>query len=93
MEQRISIVTRGVANLDQNRKFYERLGWRRSMANSEGIVFFQAGGLALALYPRTELAKDANIAPNSQGFGGITLAVATRWIWFSRKRNRLVQDS
>ena len=78
MEQRISLVTLGVADLDQSRKFYERLGWRRSMANSEGIVFFQAGGMALALYPRTELAKDANIAPDGQGFGGITLAYNAR---------------
>jgi catechol 2,3-dioxygenase-like lactoylglutathione lyase family enzyme len=74
MEQRISLITLGVADLDQSRKFYERLGWRRSMANSEGIVFFQAGGMALALYPRTQLAKDANIAPGGQCFGGITLA-------------------
>jgi uncharacterized protein len=78
MEQRISLITLGVADLDQSRKFYECLGWRRSMANSEGIVFFQAGGMALALYPLTELAKDANIAPDCQGFGGITLAYNAR---------------
>ena len=60
MEQRISIVTLGVSNLSRSREFYEALGWRRSMAESEGIVFFQAGGMALALYPREELAKDAN---------------------------------
>ncbi len=41
MEQRISIVTLGVADLDRSRKFYERLGWRRSMATAEGIVFFR----------------------------------------------------
>jgi catechol 2,3-dioxygenase-like lactoylglutathione lyase family enzyme len=78
MDQRVSIVTLGVANLDRSRQFYERLGWRRSMANTEGIVFFQAGGMALALYPRAELSKDANIAGPSQGFGGITLAYNAR---------------
>jgi uncharacterized protein len=78
MEQRISIVTLGVADLDRSRKFYERLGWRRSMATAEGIVFFQAGGMALALYPRSELAKDANIAGAGQGFAGITLAYNSR---------------
>ena len=62
MEQRVSIVTLGVADLKRSREFYERLGWRRSMAKAEGVVFFQAGGMALALYPRHELAKDANIA-------------------------------
>lgn len=78
MEQRVSIVTLGVADLDRSRKFYERLGWRRSMANTEGVVFFQAGGMALALYPRTELAKDANISAAGQGFGGIALAYNAR---------------
>src|ERR1700733_15823749 len=78
MKQRLSIVTLGRSDLARSREFYERLGWRRSMANSEGIVFFQAGGMALALYPRTELAKDANAAPDGQGFGGITLAYNAR---------------
>ena len=78
MEQRLSIVTLGVSDLARSREFYERLGWRRSMASTEGIVFFQAGGMALALYPRRDLAKDANVAPESQGFGGVTLAYNTR---------------
>jgi catechol 2,3-dioxygenase-like lactoylglutathione lyase family enzyme len=74
MEQRVSIVTLGVTDLDRSREFYERLGWARSMAKAEGIVFFQAGGMALALYPRHELAKDANVAPEGHGFAGMTLA-------------------
>ena len=78
MEQRVSIVTLGVANLDRSREFYERLGWRRSMPNTEGIVFFQAGGMALALFPRNELAKDANIATDGHGFSGLSLAYNTR---------------
>jgi len=78
MEQRISIVTLGVANLDRSRTFYERLGWRRSMANAEGVVFFQAGGMALALYPRSELAKEANVAVEGRGFAGIALAYNSR---------------
>ena len=78
MEQRISIVTIGVADLNRSREFYERIGWRRSMAETEGIVFFQAGGMAFALYPREELAKDANVAPDGQGFNGVTLAYNPR---------------
>jgi catechol 2,3-dioxygenase-like lactoylglutathione lyase family enzyme len=78
MEQRISIITLGVADLKRSSEFYERLGWRRSMANSDGIIFFQAGGLALALYPRHELAKDANVPPAGHGFSGISLAYNTR---------------
>jgi len=78
MEQRVSIITLGVADLDRSRKFYEHLGWRRSMTNTEGVVFFQAGGVVLALYPRADLAKDANLAPDGQDFGGVTLAYNTR---------------
>ena len=78
MEQRISIITLGVADLARSREFYERLGWRTSMGKAEGIVFFQAGGMALALYPRTELAKDANVAADGHGFGGMTLAYNAR---------------
>jgi hypothetical protein len=78
MEQRVSVVTLGVADLDRSRKFYEHLGWRRSMTKADGIVFFQAGGVVLALYPHADLAKDANLAPQGQGFGGVTLAYNTR---------------
>ena len=77
MEQRISIVTLGIADLARSRAFYERLGWRAS-GKTEGVVFFQAGGMALALYPRDELAKDANTATAGHGFGGITLAYNAR---------------
>src|SRR4029077_8710930 len=78
MEQRVSIITLGVGDLKRSREFYERLGWRRSMAKAEGIVFFQTGGMALALFPRDKLAKDANIAPDGNGFRGIWLPYNTR---------------
>src|SRR5437879_9441869 len=78
MQQRVSLVTLGVADLNRSREFYERLGWRRSMAKAEGVVFFQAGGMALALYPRNDLAKDAKIPSEGYGFSGISLASNTR---------------
>jgi predicted lactoylglutathione lyase len=78
MEQRVSIVTLGVSDLKRSREFYERLGWRPSMAKAEGIAFFQAGCMALALFPRRELAKDANVAPDGHGFSGVSLAYNAR---------------
>ena len=78
MEQRVSIITLGVADLTSSTEFYERLGWRRSMAKAEGVVFFQTGGMALALFPRDELAKDANVAADGHGFSGISLAYNAR---------------
>jgi len=74
MEQRISIITLGVRDLKRSREFYERLRWRRSMASTEDIVFFQAGAMALALYPRRALAGDANVAPEGSGFAAVSLA-------------------
>jgi uncharacterized protein len=78
MEQRVSIVTLGVKDLNHSREFYERMGWRRSVAKNEDIVFFQVGGMALALFPRKELAKDANVPGTGSGFSGMTLAYNTR---------------
>ena len=78
MEQRISIITLGVSDLTRSREFYEQLGWRRSMAKAEGIVFFQAGGIALALYSKEELAKDANVPAAGEGFNRMTIAYNAR---------------
>src|SRR3954471_23268266 len=73
MEQRISIVTLGVTNLARARAFYETLGWRGQ--EMQETVFFQAGGMAVILWSRTNLADDAGLSePGAEGFGGITLA-------------------
>src|SRR5271154_4355457 len=78
MEPRISLITLGVVDLQRSREFYERLGWRRSVRAAEGIVFFQAGGMALALYPLRRLAADAAVSPDSAGFPGMALAYNAR---------------
>ena len=78
MEPPMSIVALGLTDLKRIREFYERLGWWKSMAKAEGIVSFQPAGMALAFYPRHELAKDANVAADGQGLGGISLAYNTR---------------
>ena len=77
MEQRLSLVTLGVADLDRARRFYEALGWRRSNDQAE-VVFFQAGGMVLALWSREALAEDAGVPAQGSGFRGIALAYNTR---------------
>ena len=72
MEQRLSLVTLGVADLDRSRRFYEALGWRET-PRAEGVVFFQSGGMVVGLWSRDELAADSGVADNG-GWGGITLA-------------------
>ncbi|MFI7488006.1 VOC family protein [Micromonospora echinaurantiaca] len=76
MEQRISLVTLGVADVARARAFYERLGWRGQEV--EETVFFQAGGLALVLWGRAKLADDAGVDDPGGGFGGLTLAQNVR---------------
>jgi catechol 2,3-dioxygenase-like lactoylglutathione lyase family enzyme len=77
MEQRISLITLGVADLPRARAFYERLGWRGQQV--EETVFFQAGGLALVLWGRGKLADDAGLPdPGRDGFGGMGLAQNVR---------------
>ncbi|MFE2325217.1 VOC family protein [Streptomyces sp. NPDC059385] len=78
MEQRISLVTLGVADLARAKAFYAALGWRGTEV--EETVFHQAGGLALVLWDRRKLAADCGLpeapapAPAPAGFGGIALA-------------------
>jgi uncharacterized protein len=78
MEQRLSLITLGVADLKRARRFYEDgLGWRRGNDHPE-VVFFQIGGSILGLFSRAELAKDAELRSEGSGFGGITLAYCGR---------------
>jgi uncharacterized protein len=76
MEQRVSLITLGVRDLDRARSFYEALGWRRTGDDAD-VVFFQAGGLVVALWDRARLAEDSTVADGG-GWGGVTLAYNTR---------------
>jgi catechol 2,3-dioxygenase-like lactoylglutathione lyase family enzyme len=78
MEQRLSLVTLGVADVAASRAFYERLGWKASAAGAPAIAFFQCGGMVFSVYGRADLAKDAGLPAEGSGFGGITLAQNVR---------------
>jgi hypothetical protein len=72
MEPRISVITLGVADVARSRAFYEALGWQ-GLSPTEGIVFFQAGGMVLGLWARAHLAEDSAVE-DAGGWGGVTLA-------------------
>ena len=59
MDQRVSLITLGVADLAAARRFYEALGWE--CKEVEETVFVQAGGSAVVLWGREKLAADAGI--------------------------------
>jgi predicted lactoylglutathione lyase len=73
VEQRVSLITLGVADLARARGFYERLGWRTNAEPDDDVVFFQAGGTIVALWGRDELAADSGVR-DAGGWGGVTLA-------------------
>jgi uncharacterized protein len=77
MEQRLSLVTLGVTDLERARSFYERLGWTTGAAPADDVVFFQAGGMIVALWGRDKLAEDSGVQ-DSGGWGGVTLAYNAR---------------
>jgi catechol 2,3-dioxygenase-like lactoylglutathione lyase family enzyme len=72
VEQRLSLVTLGVADLARARAFYEALGWRRGN-ESDDVVFFSAGGTIVGLWSRAALAEDSGVEDGG-GWGGVTLA-------------------
>lgn len=78
MEPRVSIVTLGVADLDRSVAFYEAMGLTRNQAVTDGVAFFQMGGIILGLWPRKELATDAGVDEAGSGFRGVALAYNTR---------------
>ena len=73
MDQRLSLITLGVHDLARAQRFYETLGWRVGNDPTDGVAFFQAGCLVVALWTREELAADSGVTDGG-GWGGVTLA-------------------
>ena len=72
MEQRISLITLGVADLRRAMDFYAGLGWEGRSPDGD-VAFFQTGGMVFALWDRAQLAEDSGVE-DSGGWGGTTLA-------------------
>jgi predicted lactoylglutathione lyase len=72
MQQRVSLITLGVADVAISRTFYERLGWRVGM-DVEETVFFQIGTSIFTLWGRDKLAQDCGVIDGG-GWGGVALA-------------------
>ncbi len=72
VEQRVSLVTLGVTDIVRARAFYQALGWVGESPDEE-VVFFQAGGMIVALWDRGKLAEDS-VVTDGGGWGGVTLA-------------------
>src|SRR3954468_8380225 len=77
MEQRLSLVTLGVADVPRARAFYEALGWTCNTDPAMDVAFFQLGGMVLAVWSREQLAEDSTVTDDG-GWGGVELAYNVR---------------
>ena len=89
MEQRVSLITLGVRDLARARAFYEGVGWTTRAEPGDDVVFFQAGGMVMALWDRASLAEDSGV-DDGGGWGGITLAHNVR---SSSEVDRVVEEA
>src|SRR5687768_3567204 len=81
MEQRISVITVGIADVARTRAFYEGgLGWKPGHTDHE-IVFYQLNSIVIGFFLRERLLEDAQLtgaAAQAAGPGAIALAYNVR---------------
>lgn len=96
VEQRISLITLGVADLARARRFYEALGWGGAHQPDDEVCFFQAGGMVFGLWtalgghgaPGIELAYNvrspeevAEVLAEAERAGGRVVRASGRAEW------------
>jgi uncharacterized protein len=74
MEQRISLITLGVADLERATRFYRDGLGLPQLPTPPSVTFFEMGQTWLALWPRESLAADAGLPAAGSGFPGFSLA-------------------
>lgn len=73
MQQRISLITLGVRDMEGTAAFYEALGWIR-VETQDGVIAFDLIGQTLGLYPLEKLAEDIGMAVEDMGRGATTFS-------------------
>ena len=77
MEQRVSLITLGVPDMEKAAAFYEALGWQRA-ESPDGVIAFDLISQTLGRYPLAALAEDIGVPEAELGTGAITLSHNTR---------------
>ncbi len=77
MEQRVSLITLGVPDMERAAAFYEALGWQRA-ESPDGVIAFDLISQTLGLYPIAQLAEDIGLPVGELGTGAMTLSHNTR---------------
>lgn len=80
MEQRVSIITLAVDDINKSVGFYQAMGFKLSSFGADDFKTFQLNGLILGLYPTDHLVKDAGFSEMKPkgSYGGIALAYNVR---------------
>jgi predicted lactoylglutathione lyase len=73
MQQRVSMITLGVADYARAKAFYAALGWTPALEEQD-TAFFAANGVILTLWDRGELAREMGVADDGARWGAIALA-------------------
>lgn len=80
MKASAHLITLGVKDLAASLAFYERFGWEKAPESVEGgVVFFQANGFVIGLYPQEHLSKDmgaggeGDAPPHEPRPGGVSI--------------------
>lgn len=75
MEQRLTIISLGVSDLDISTEFYKNcFGWKLDESSNKSIRFFKLNGILLSLYGQSALAEDVGVKIEENGFKGFTMA-------------------
>lgn len=77
MDQRISLITLGVQDMERSAAFYDTLGWRR-VESQDGVIAYDLLGQTLGLYPLEKLAEDIGLDVADLGAGRATLGYNCR---------------
>ncbi|SFL84122.1 VOC family protein [Marinobacter zhejiangensis] len=74
MKPRMSMITLGVEDLERSVRFYRDGLGLPQLESPPSVAFFPLNGTWLGLYGREDLAEDAQVSAQGQGFRGVTIA-------------------
>ncbi|MBB4002664.1 MAG: VOC family protein [Aurantimonas endophytica] len=76
-DARICLVTLAVDDLERAAAFYEALGWTRTTAGNETVVFMQGERMVLSLFGRKDLAADVgtSVKGSAAPYPNVALAI------------------
>ncbi|HWA62577.1 MAG TPA: VOC family protein [Caulobacteraceae bacterium] len=76
MKAKLSLITLGVEDIERSVRFYrDGLGFpTHNYKSGDDMVMFALEGTWLGLFPRKELAEDAQVSGDGSGFRGVSIS-------------------